>query len=158
MGLLFGDFKTGQVFLTPRRTITEADIGAFAGLTGDWNPVHTDAVFAAQTPFGAPIAHGPMLVGIAFGLLSRLDVIDGTVEALLSIGWDFAGPVRIGDTVRIRAVVTETRPTRQPGRGIVVMAMTVENQSGEAVQEGRATLLMRSQPHLAAAWGRTDPP
>ena len=68
MGRLFDAFEVGQRFETPRRTITEADIVAFSGLSGDYNPVHTDEVFAAGTEFGSRIAHGPMGIGMAFGL------------------------------------------------------------------------------------------
>lgn len=85
MGYFFEQFAVGDEFFTPARTLTEGDIGSFAGLTGDFNPVHTDEVFASALPFGGRIAHGPLLVGMAFGLLSRLNVIDGTVLALKGI-------------------------------------------------------------------------
>ena len=99
MGRLFGEFALGQRFETPGRTITEADIVSFSGLTGDFNPVHTDEVFAAATDFGSRVAHGPMGIGIAFGLASRLDLIDGTVVALLGVNWKFKAPMRMGATV-----------------------------------------------------------
>ena len=89
MGMYFEQFTPEATFRTPGRTITEGDIGTFAGLTGDYNPVHTDAVFAAGTQFGTRIAHGPFGIGLAFGLASRLDLIDGTVIALLSVAWEF---------------------------------------------------------------------
>ena len=94
MGRVFDEFEIGQRFVTPGRTITEGDIGAFAGLTGDYNPVHTDETFAAATDFGSRIAHGPMGIGMAFGLASRLDLIDGTAVALLGVIWDFKAPMR----------------------------------------------------------------
>ncbi len=143
MGLFFEQYTVGQTYRTPGRTITEADIGAYAGLTGDYNPVHTDAVFAAATPFGTRIAHGPFGIGLAFGLASRLDLIDGTVIALLSVQWEFRAPVRAGDTLHAGIGVTETRATKQPDRGIVGLSIEMINQDGVVTQTGSCTLLMR---------------
>ncbi len=143
MGLYFEQFTPGATFRTPGRTITEADIGAYAGLTGDYNPVHTDAVFAAGTQFGTRIAHGPFGIGLAFGLASRLDLIDGTVIALLSVQWDFRAPVRPGDTVHARIAVTEVRPSRQEDRGVVTLSIEMVNQTEEVTQAGSCRLLMR---------------
>src|SRR5438309_1646288 len=98
MGRTYEEFKVGQRFETPGRTVIEADISTFAGLTGDFNPLHTDDLFAADSDYGGRITHGPMIVGMAFGLASRADVMDGTVLALLEIGWKFLKPVRPGDT------------------------------------------------------------
>src|SRR3954451_5436509 len=94
MGRFYEEFEVGQRFETGRRTVIEPDIDAFAGLTADFNPVHMDEVFAAQNGFKGRITHGPMIVGMAFGLASRADVMDGTVLALLEIGWKFVKPVR----------------------------------------------------------------
>ena len=153
MGRLYDAFTMGQRFRTPGRTITEADITAFAGLTGDYNPVHTDEVFAAATDFGGRVAHGPMGIGMAFGLASRLDLIDGTVIALLGVTWAFKAPVRAGDTLHADITVTEMRETRQPDRGIVGLTFAMVNQAGAVTQEGDARLLMRRTPHPGALWG-----
>ena len=125
MGLLFDEFSVGQRFRTPRRTITEADIVSFAGLTGDFNPVHTDEVFAAATDFGGRVAHGPMGIGIAFGLASRLDLIDGTVIALLGVTWDFKAPMPPGTTISCLIEVIEKRPVSHPDRGLIGLAMSI---------------------------------
>lgn len=145
MGLFFEQYTVGQNFRTPGRTITEADIGAYAGLTGDYNPVHTDAVFAAASPFGTRIAHGPFGIGLAFGLASRLDLIDGTVIALLSVQWEFRAPVRAGDTLHATIEVAETRATKQPNRGILGLSIEMINQDGTVTQAGSCKLLMRRQ-------------
>jgi acyl dehydratase len=99
MGRYYEDFAVGQLYETQRRTVIEADITTFAGLTADYNPLHMDEVFAAESDFGGRITHGPMIVGMAFGLGSRIDLFDGTVLGLLEISWKFAVPVRPGDTI-----------------------------------------------------------
>lgn len=153
MGRLYDEFSVGQRFKTPGRTITERDIGDFAGLTGDYNPVHTDEVFAQATDFGGRIAHGPMGIGMAFGLAARLDLIDGTVIALLSVAWDFKAPVRPGDTIHAEIEVIETREVKRRDRGLLGLSIALVNQDGVTTQAGTARLLMRRTPHPAAIWG-----
>ena len=153
MGRLFDEFSVGQRFETPSRTITEADIGTFAGLTGDYNPVHTDEVFAAATGFGGRIAHGPMGIGIAFGLASRLDLIDGTVVALLGVTWDFKAPMRPGSTIRALIEVVETRNVSNPAHGLLGLSITLVDEADKPLQEGSARLLMRKMRHEKAKWG-----
>ena len=153
MGRVFGEFEVGQRYLTPGRTITEGDVGTFAGLTGDYNPVHTDEEFAANTDFGGRIAHGPLGIGVAFGLAARLDLIDGTVVALLGVTWDFKAPVRSGDTIHALIEVAGKRSVRDPERGIVELAITLINQDGTIAQTGSARLLMRRTRPTDASWG-----
>src|ERR1043166_6124093 len=114
MGRTFDELEVGQRFETPRRTVIEADVSAFAGLTADFNPLHMDELFAAESAFKGRITHGPMIIGMAFGLASRADVMDGTVLALLEIGWKFVKPVRPGDTISAVFTVLDKRPTRSP--------------------------------------------
>lgn len=156
MGRVFDQFEIGQRFVTPGRTITEGDIGAFAGLTGDYNPVHTDETFAAATEFGSRIAHGPMGIGIAFGLASRLDLIDGTVVALLGVTWDFKAPMRPGDTIRALIEVTGKRPVKNPALGLIELGIELVNQREEILQNGMARLLLRKTRPPAASWGQVE--
>ena len=143
MGLYFEDFVMGDTYETPTRTLTEADIAAFAALTGDHNPLHTDEAFAAKSMFGGRIAHGPMMVGMAFGLLSELDLIDGTVLALKAIEWSFDDALRAGNTVHVRARVTDAKPSRRhKDRGTVVLAIEVVRDDDVIAQTGKATLIM----------------
>lgn len=143
MGRMYDELQIGQSFQTPRRTIIDADIMQFAGLTGDFNPLHVDDVFAEASDFGARIAHGPMLVGMSFGLASRAGLFDGTVLGLLDLNWRFSGPVRPGDTVGVVATVTDKKSSRKPDRGVVDFQFDVVNQRGETVQIGNAKILMR---------------
>ena len=143
MGRTYEEFEVGQRFETPRRTVIEADIDAFAGLTADFNPLHRDELFAARSDYRGRITHGPMIVGMAFGLASRADVMDGTVLALLEIGWKFARPVRPGDTISAVFTVLEKRPTAKPDRGVVTLAIDVLNQHGDVAQTGTAKALIR---------------
>ncbi|WP_371422454.1 MaoC/PaaZ C-terminal domain-containing protein [Tardiphaga sp.] len=146
MGRMFEEFEIGARIETPRRTIIDADIMQFAGLTGDFNPLHTDDVFAATSDFGARIAHGPMLVGMAFGLASRAGLFEGTVLGLLDLGWKFTGPVRPGDTVTVVVGVLDKKPTRKPDRGVVDFQFEILNQRDEIVQIGTAKILIKRQP------------
>lgn len=147
MGLYLEDFTPGETIVTHRRTITQADIVAFAGLTGDNNPVHMDEVAATASPLGGRVMHGPYFIGLAFGLLSGKDIIDGTVVALRAVDWKFARPVFPGDTVGLEATVRTASPhPTKPDRGDVVLDMTFRNQKGDAVSAGSATIVMLKRP------------
>jgi acyl dehydratase len=142
--LYFEDVKVGFRFETPRRTVTEADLVAFAGVSGDFNPLHTDRVFAAGSIYGERIAHGALVVSLATGLRQRVGLFDGTLMGLLEIRhWRFAAPVRIGDTIRAMNEVTELRETSKPDRGIMVQRIEVLNQDDTVVQHGEFVLLLQ---------------
>src|SRR5690242_252596 len=145
MGRTYEEFEVGQRFETARRTVIETDISSFASLTADFNPVHMDEVFAAESDFKGRIAHGPMIVGMAFGLASRADLMDGTVLALLEIGWKFVKPVRPGDTISAVFTVLDKRETRTPDRGVVTLQIDVLNQHGDIAQTGTAKALIRRE-------------
>jgi acyl dehydratase len=141
--LFFEDFEVGAEIVTDSRTVTEADVVAFAGLSGDHNPLHVDAEFARSSLFGERIAHGLLGLAIASGLVSRTGTIEGTTLAFLGMEWRFTRAVLIGDTITVRSRVGETRATSKPDRGIVRFDVQLVNQRGEVVQEGSQMLLMR---------------
>jgi acyl dehydratase len=145
MPIFFEDMAVGRTYTTPRRTITDTDIVQFAGLTGDYNPLHTDDVFAANSDFGQRIAHGPMLVGMTFGLLSRVGLLDGTALALLEITWTFQAGVKPGDTIHVKATVADARLTRKTDRGVIQLNIEIVNQLGKTVQAGRAKVLVKTR-------------
>lgn len=148
LGCWFEDFVENQERLSPGRTITEADIAGFAGLTGDYSQVHTDEEFCKKTEFGTRIAHGLLGLSIAQGLMWRTNYTQGTGVA--SLGWDkwsFKGPIKIGDTLRVRWTLTEKRESgSKPGMGIIREWCRLVNQRGEVVQEGEHITLIRRRP------------
>ncbi|MEX2650225.1 MAG: MaoC/PaaZ C-terminal domain-containing protein [Alphaproteobacteria bacterium] len=147
----YEDLKVGDSWLSPGRTITEADVVIFAGLTGDYNPIHTDEEFARATPFGGRILHGPAGFAIATGLESRLGIKDGTAIAFLGMTWDLRLPIRIGDTIRVYECVAAMRETKKPTQGLVTFDVAVVNQRGEVTQEGQWKVLMKRRPNASAA-------
>ncbi|MER6531063.1 MaoC/PaaZ C-terminal domain-containing protein [Streptomyces sp. NPDC001508] len=143
-GLHFDDFSVGQSWVTPARTITEADVVAFAGISGDFNPLHTDEEFAKNTQFGGRIFHGPGVFAVATGLESRLGIKDGTAIAFLGMNWTLKAAVRIGDTIKVHQQVAEIRPSSsKPDRGIVTFDVQVTNQNDEVCQEGQWIVMFR---------------
>jgi acyl dehydratase len=142
--LHFEDVAVGFRFETPARTVTEADIVAFAGVSGDFNPLHTDSVFAAGSIYGERIAHGALVVSLATGLRQRVGLFDGTLMGLLEIrSWRFLAPVRVGDTIHVVSEVTELRETSNPDRGIMVQRIDVVDQHDAVVQSGEFVMLLR---------------
>lgn len=146
-GMYFEDFQVGQVLYTGQRTVTSTDIVNFACLSGDFNDVHTNHEYAKTTPFGEPIAHGPLVFAIAAGLNYASGINDGTLLALLGIDkWRMKLPVKHGDTIRVRSTVTNKKETSQPDRGVVTFARAFVNQRDEAVQEMEVTIMYRRRP------------
>jgi len=141
-GRYFEEFTVGERFVTRGRTITEADIVAFAALTGDYNPLHVDAEFAKKTQFGERIAHGMLGASYAVGLIAALGLTEGAVVAIVHMTWDFTGPIRIGDTIHVDQTVKSMRETRKADRGIIVFEVNLINQRGEVVQKGERVLLV----------------
>ncbi|MEN9419684.1 MAG: hypothetical protein RI988_3305 [Pseudomonadota bacterium] len=146
-GRYFEDFQKGEVLLTGRRTITSTDIVNFACLSGDFNDVHCNHEYARSTPFGEPIAHGPLVYAVAAGLVYASGANDGTLLALMGVdGWRMLKPVKHGDTIHVRSTVVEKREGTRPDRGVVVLRREIVNQHDEVVQELQATIAYRRRP------------
>lgn len=146
-GLYFEEFSVGQKITSVGRTVTEGDIMTFAGLTGDYNQIHTDAAFAAGTQFGQRIAHGLLGLSIAVGLLMRTGALEGTVLAFREIvEWKFVRPVFIGDTLRVEMEVKELKAMPRIGGGQALVALDVKNQKDETLMRGTLTVLVASKP------------
>jgi len=138
----FEDIQVGDEYVSPGRTITEADIVAFAGLSGDYNVLHTDAEFMKGSIFGERIAHGLLGLSISSGLGTRAIPRPFATLAFLGLRWRFKGPIKIGDTIKVRMKVTDKKETSKPDRGIVTIQRVVLNQRGELVQEGDTELMI----------------
>ena len=143
-GRLFEDFKMGEVLVTGRRTVEGGDVSRFAGLTGDFNPLHTDAVFASQTPFGARVAHGILTLAVSNGQQNLSGWFEGTALALLGLDrLRFAAPVKFGDTIHTEMTVKQARESSKPDRGVVTFDVVVKNQRDEVVCTYEESVLMR---------------
>jgi acyl dehydratase len=146
-GLYFEEFSVGQKVITSGRTVSEDAIFSFAGLTGDYNPIHTNADFAKKTQFGQRIAHGLLGLSIATGLVMQTGLLEGTVLAFREITeWKFIKPFFIGDTMYAELTVTETKALPRIGGGAIIASIVVKNQSDEICQRGTLNLLMLSKP------------
>lgn len=144
-GMHFEEFEVGLEIQTAARTITETDLVNFAGLSGDFNFIHTNAAAAKETPFGQRVAHGMLVASIATGLAVQQGFIDGTTLAFRELSWKFTRPVFIGDTVHVQISVEETKPMARLGGGLVTFAAQVINQAGEVVHKGEWKMLIKSK-------------
>ena len=144
-GMYFEEFEPGLELQTAARTITETDIVNFAGLSGDFNFIHTNAEGAKASPFGQRVAHGMLVASIATGLAVQQGFIDGTTLAFRELTWKFTKPVFIGDTLHVQAKVVETKAMAKLGGGLVTFEARVINQHGEVVHKGEWKMLMKGR-------------
>ena len=141
-GVPFEDLRMGDEYESPGRTVTEADIVIFAGLSGDYNVLHTDAEHMKASVFGERIAHGLLGLSIQQGLLGRSMPLPSD-ERLVGLKWKFRGPIKIGDTLHVRARIAAKKVGDAPGSGVVTVARQILNQRGEVVQEGETEHLVK---------------
>src|SRR5262245_36962052 len=142
----YEDYTVGDEFITPARTVTEADVVLFAGLSGDYNRLHTDAEYGKGSLFGERIAHGLLGLAIVSGLGYRSGIDPDGALAFLGLSWTFCAPIKFGDTIHAVFQIASLRETSTPDRGIVVEAIRVLNQRGEVVQAGEWTFLVKRRP------------
>ena len=146
-GLYWEEWDVGAEFISPARTVTEADIVMFAGLSGDYNPLHTNEEYCKTTQFGTRIAHGPLVYAIAAGLIFQLHRYDDTLIAFL--GFDslkFTHPVKAGDTIHAKLKVLDKRESSRADRGVMKRQLQVFNQRGEMVQDAVQAFLLKRKP------------
>ncbi len=149
-GLYYEDFEVGVSHCTARRTVTEADVVAFAGLSGDFNPLHTDEEFGKSTPFGSRVAHGVLTLAMATGLTNQLAIYEGTTLALMELTMRFTGAVKFGDTIHVLLTPASKKEHKKPDRGFVVFDLEIKNQRDETVLAGSWTCLQRRRPAAAS--------
>ena len=148
-GLSYDDLHVGMSFRSPGRTITDADLVAFAGLTGDYSELHTSDVYARNSQFGRRVAHGMLGLAYAHGLMwARTGELRDTAVAFLGISdWRFVGPIFVGDTIFVDYRIAELRDSRsKPTQAIATFDVEVVNQHGSIVQRGRKALLVSKVP------------
>lgn len=136
------DFRLGDVFSTGAVTVTETHVVNWAGLTGDFYPLHMDKEYAAATQFGQRLAHGPMIFALAVGLVALSGI--GADAAIAWLGVDnmrMKRPVLIGDTISVQVQVKDQSSTKDPTRGVQVWLYTVLNQRGEIVMSFDYTMM-----------------
>src|SRR5947207_1071984 len=130
--LYFEDVAVGQEWESQGRTLTEADVVNFAGLSGDFNPIHIDHEFARTTPFRRPIAHGLLVWSMSSGL--GLYAPPMRTLAFLSVReWYFREPVFIGDTISMRSKVLEKEARSRGRRGVIAWGRQIVNQAAKIV-------------------------
>ncbi len=132
----YEDYTIGETFVSPARTITEADIHAYASLTGDWHPLHTDVEFAKKSPFNGRIAHGMLTLSIGLALPFRLGPYVTTPKKFIAFyGMEsvkFTAPCKINDTIHTEVEVIDMRE-KDENRGIVVYQSKIVNQKDETL-------------------------
>ncbi|MFC9536741.1 MaoC/PaaZ C-terminal domain-containing protein [Streptomyces sp. NPDC056975] len=151
--LYFEDVPLDRTFVTSGRTLTEADVVGFAGLSGDWNALHVDAHAAAATPFGGRIAHGLLVLSMASGMTTRLPVLQGLQPSLLGMtgmSCRWPAPTRIGDTLRIELTFVNAEYTSSRTRGLVTERRRALNQDGAVVLDSEWALLVAARPKDAS--------
>ena len=146
-GLYFEDFTPGREWTAPGRTVTEADIINFCGIGGDFNQLHTDAEFVRRhTGFKDRVAHGPLILTIAMGAMTRTGILEGTALAAFGLKeCNYLAPVYAGDTITTLVKVIDGRPTSKGGRGIVRFRLDVRNQEGQGVLDVDYTILLMAR-------------
>jgi acyl dehydratase len=142
-GRYWEDLAPGARFRTGNRVVTQADVEAFAAVSGDANPLHLDEGYASRSVFGRRVAHGALGLAVATGLINRSGLTRGTLVAFLGLSWDFVAPLYPGTEVSVELEVTSRRETSRPERGLVVLAASLVDGAGEVVQGGELRLLVR---------------
>jgi len=142
--LYFDDVQVGQEWESLGRTVTEADIVNFAGLSGDFNPIHMDHEFAGRTNFRKPIAHGLLILAMGSGLGMMFPAMR-TLAFIAIKEWNFLLPVFIGDTIRVRARVLSIEPRSRGRRGVITWERTIVNQEGKPVEQGISITLVEGR-------------
>ena len=142
--LYYDDFVPSQIFTSQGRTITETDLTMFSMLTGDWNPIHSDAEFAAASRFGQRLVHGAFGIGLGIGLMHSLGIFEKSAVALLGIdGWTFKEPVFVGDTLHLRLTILDKSLGGSGRTGRIGRRFELVNQHGRVAHEGRADVLVK---------------
>ena len=144
-GMYLEDFEVGKVYESGGRTITEADIVNFAGVSGDFNPLHMNEEFAKTNLFGKRIAHGALGFVISTGLSNQTGLFEGTTIAFMEMSLKYLAPLCIGDTVHVEMTPQEILPGKKPRRGILKLLVKLVNQDSTVIFESPQVLMMKAR-------------
>lgn len=144
--LYFEDLEVGQMWTLPGRTVTETDVVSFAMLSGDWNPIHTDETYAAQSHFGQRVVYGLLGLVMTTGFLDRSGLFTGSAVAALGINWQYRKAFFIGDTLHAQMEIVELKMTSSRRQGVVGRHFRLFNQRDELVSEGRLDSMILARP------------
>lgn len=144
-GLYLEDFEIGRAYESLGRTVTEADVVNFAGVSGDFNPLHMDEEFGRENLFGRRVAHGALGFILSTGLSNQMGIFEGTTIAFMECTVKYTAPLLIGDTVHVAITPTEARHSSKPGKGILKQELRLVNQEGKVIMESLQTLMMKSR-------------
>mgnify|MGYP006105874443 CR=1 FL=1 len=140
--LYFEDFSEGLTWKTDSRKISESDVLSFAELTGDSTYLHTDEILASKGPFGERISHGLLGLSILIGLITRMGIVETSIEAFLGVNWSFKGPIFFNDTVYGIMKVLECRKSKK-GKGLITFSVSLLNNLDIKLQEGEVTFMVK---------------
>ena len=144
-GFYLEDYEIGREYTSQGRTITDADVVNFAGVSGDFNPLHTDEEFGKANQFGKRIAHGALGFIISNGLNNQMGIAEGTTIAFIECTVKYTAPLLIGDTVHIVVIPTEVIHSSKPGKGILKQLVKLVNQDERVIMESNQTLMVKSR-------------
>lgn len=144
-GFYLEDYEIGREYTSQGRTITEADVVNFAGVSGDFNPLHTDEEFGKANQFGKRIAHGALGFIISNGLNNQMGIAEGTTIAFIECTVKYTAPLLIGDTVHIVVIPTEVIHSSKPCKGILKQLVKLVNQDERVIMESNQTLMVKSR-------------
>ena len=148
-GLYLEELEVGHTYVSRERVITQADVDAFADVSGDHNPLHTDPAYGATTIFGECVAHGALGYAAATGLANEMGLFLGTDIAFLGCSLTYPNPLRIGATVHLEMTPTEVRPSSsKPDRGVVTLSVKLVNAEGAAVMDSEWKIMMKRVPAM----------
>lgn len=145
-GYYFEDFELNKVYKSVARTITETDVVNFAGLSGDFNPLHMDEEYATNVSmFKKRVAHGMLGPVIMTGMSNQMGIFEGTTIAFLEFTSKYAAPLEIGSTVHLELTPIEARKTSKPGRGIIKYQANLVDQTGKVINESTWNIMMMAR-------------
>ena len=139
----FEEFAVGDTFVSSGRTVTEADLTLFNMISGDWNPIHADAEFAARTRLGQRVVHGAFGIAVLTGFMHQMGIFETSAVAMMSLNsWEFRAPILIGQTLRLKLTISEVEAGASARVGRLGRHLQLLDQHHDVIQEGHSDMLI----------------